>query len=360
MRVARLDGKNLPALVVTVMAFVVCLSSLANAAGYKAKMLVADQTGVAANTDPHLINPWGISLSPTGPFWVSDNGTGLSTLYNTTGVPQSLVVTIPPVAGGTVGVPTGTVFNGTTDFSVTKGTKSGPAPFLFVGEDGSISGWNPTVDPTNAILVVDNSASQSDYKGMELGNNGTANFLYVPNFFAATVEVFDGTFQKVNLSGSFTDTHLPAGFAPFNIRLINGQLFVAFAKQNAVKHDARTGPGLGIVDIFDLNGNFVKRLVSKGKLNAPWGMALAPATFGTFSNNLLVGNLGDGLINAYDITTGAFKGQLATPAGQPIVLKGLWGLNFGNGGTGGTANVLYFTSGPSGYQHGRFGSITAQ
>jgi len=354
MRVSRLDGKKASFAVVLLLAG---FSSLAYAASYRAAFLTADQAGIAPNTDPNLINAWGISFSPTGPFWITDNGTGLSTIYNSTGQIQPLVVTIPPAGGASKGSPTGTVFNGSTDFVISQGANSGPALFLFDSEDGSISGWNPAVNGTNAILTVDNSAS-ADYKGMEIANNGTGNFLYVANFFGAKVEVYDKNFNQVNLAGNFTDPNLPAGFAPYNIRNINGQLFVLYARQNASKHDARPGPGLGVIDIFDLNGNFVKRFAARGRLNAPWGIALAPASFGTFANSILVGNLGDGRITAFDATTGALKGQLMNAAGQPIQIQGLWGLMFGNGGQGGQTNALYFASGPNAYTHGRFGRIT--
>jgi uncharacterized protein (TIGR03118 family) len=357
MRVPRLRYKACVSVGI-LLAVVICTSSLANAASYKAAFLTADQSGVAPNTDPNLINPWGISFSSTGPFWVSDNNSGLSTIYDSNGKPQSLVVTIPPVGGATSGTPTGTVFNGTTGFVVTKNGHSGPAAFLFDSEDGSITGWSPTVDATNAVVAVDNSGVSAVYKAMELANNGTGDFLYVCNFFSAKIEVYNNNFVQVNLAGSFTDTHLPAGFAPHNIRNIGGQLWVAYAKQNATKTDAVLGPGLGLVDIFDLNGNFIKRFATRGKLNAPWGLALAPATYGTFANNILVGNLGDGKITAYDAVSGAVKGQLANAAGRLIVLPGLWALTFGNGGQGGSKDTLYFTSGPSAYAHGRFGRIT--
>lgn len=349
------------AVMIVALALVLSFSTLASAAGYKATNLVADQAGIAPHTDPNLINAWGISFSSTGPFWVTDNNTGLSTLYDTNGVPQSLIVTIPLPPGMTgTSTPTGTVFNGTTDFVVNNGTKSGVASFLFVTEEGTISGWAPTVDGTNAILAVDNSTLGINYKGMELANNGTGNFLYVANFFDAKVDVYDKNFNKVSLAGSFTDPTLPAGFAPFNVRKLGNNLFVSYAKQNPSKSDAVLGAGLGLVDIFDVNGNFVKRFVTRGKLNAPWGLAKAPANFGTFSNAVLVGNLGDGKISAYNPSTGAFLGQLSTPAGQAISVNGLWGLTFGNGGSGGMKNVLYFAAGPNGYTHGRFGNIKAQ
>jgi uncharacterized protein (TIGR03118 family) len=351
--------KTLGAVVVALIAMI-SAPTLAQAASYKPAYLTADQTGKAPNTDPNLINPWGISFSSTGDFWVSDNNSGFSTLYNTTGVPQSLIVTIPSASGVGTGTPTGTVFNGTTGFVVAQNGKSGVASFLFDSEDGVITGWNPTVNPTVAIIAVNNSSSGAVYKAMELANNGTGNFLYVCNFFSAKVEVYDQNFKPATLSGSFTDPHLPSGYAPHNIRNINGQLYVAYAKQNATKTDAVLGKGLGIVNVFDLNGNFIKRFAMKGTLNAPWGLALATANFGTFSNDILVGNLGDGTVNAFDPTTGAFLGQLSTSAGKPIKISGLWGLMFGNGGMGGLKDTLYFTSGPNAYAHGRFGSITAQ
>jgi uncharacterized protein (TIGR03118 family) len=332
----------------------------ASAASYKPAFLVADTSGIAPNTDPNLINPWGISFSTTGDFWVSDNNSGVSTLYNTTGIPSTLVVTIPSATGVGSGTPTGTVFNNTTGFVVTQNGKSAPAQFLFDSEDGVITGWSPTVNGTVAVPAVNNNSSGAVYKAMELANNGTATFLYVCNFFSAKIEVYDQNFKPATLSGSFTDPRLPTGWAPHNIRNINGQMYVVYAKQNATKTDAVTGPGLGIVNVFDLNGNFIKRFAMKGKLNAPWGLALATANFGTFSNDLLIGNLGDGTINAFDPSTGALLGTLSNAQNKPIKIPGLWGLMFGNGGMGGLKDTLYFTSGPSAYAHGRFGSVTAQ
>src|SRR6266568_9253549 len=231
MRVSRLGGRKVFGAIL-VMALMISLSGLASAASYKGKILTADTTGIAPNTDPNLVNPWGISFSATGPFWTSDNNTGLSTVYNTSGAIQPIVVTIPGVGGAVVGTPTGTVFNATTDFVVTQGTKSGPAFFLFDTADGSISGWNPSVNATVAVVAKDNSGAGAVYKGMEIANNGTGNFLYVANFFSAKIEVYDRNFNLTNLAGSFTDPQLPAGFAPHNIRLLNGQLWVVYAKQN--------------------------------------------------------------------------------------------------------------------------------
>lgn len=335
-------------------------STLAAAASYTSTFLTADQSGIAPNTDPNLINPWGISFSPIGPFWVSDNNSGKSTLYDGSGVPQSTIVTIPPASGTGLGTPTGTVYNSTTGFVVKKGTKSGVALFLFDSEDGVITGWSPTVDPSNAIIAVDASTNGTVYKGMEIAQNGASTFLYTCDFFNAQILVYDSNFKAVTPSGNFIDPNIPSGYAPHNIRNINGRLYVAYAKQNATKTDAVPGKGFGFVSVFDLNGNFLKRLVTMGPLNAPWGLALAPSTFGTFANTLLIGNLGDGKITAVDFKTGTLKGQLKDSTGKVIVLPGLWGLQFGNGQQGGKTSVLYFTSGPGAYAHGRFGSITFQ
>lgn len=341
--------------------FALCLAVIAaaavipaHAASYKAVVLTADQTGMGAFTDVNLQNAWGISYSPSGDFWVSDNNSGLSTLYIGSGAPQSLVVTIPPAAGGTKGSPTGTVYNSSADF-VLGGL---PSVFLFVTEDGTISGW--TGAGTNAQIGVDNSTSQANYKGMEIANNGTGNFLYVANFHAGTIDVFNKTFTKTSLAGSFHDSGIPSGYAPFNIRNIGGIMYVLYAKQNATKTDATFCAGCGYVDEFDLNGNFLKRLITKGSLNAPWGIVVAPSNFGTFSSDLIVGNLGDGKINAFNPTTGALLGPLKTSAGKAIAINGLWDLKYGNGGSGGKTTELFYTSGPSGYVHGHFGKITAQ
>jgi uncharacterized protein (TIGR03118 family) len=362
MQVFRLHGMKAIAPTGMLLALLVSASVQASAPAastYKLAYLTADQSGKAPNTDPNLINPWGISFSPTGPFWVSDNNSGKSTLYNSTGVPQSTIVTIPPASGTGLGTPSGTVYNSTGNFVITSGGKSGAASFLFDTEDGTISGWSFTVNPTSAVIGVNNSASGDIYKGLEIATNGTAYHLYAADFFNAAIKVFDGTFKEVSLSGTFTDPTLPSGYAPYNIRDIGGQLYVAYAKQNATKTDAAFCAGCGYIDIYDLNGNFIKRFASQGKLNAPWGLAQATKSFGSFSNLILAGNLGDGKINGFS-TSGVNKGQLSSAPNKPIVVQGLWGLMFGNGGTGGTLNVLYFTAGPSGYAHGRFGSITLQ
>ena len=329
---------------------------------YQVHNLVSDLVGIADNYDPNLKNPWGISSSATSPFWISDNHSGLATLYNGSGQPfpvgSPLVVTIPTPAGGTPpSAPTGQVFNAGSSFDV--GVNQ-PARFIFATEDGTISGWN---SGTSAILKVDNSASGAVYKGLAIGNNGSGDFLYATNFQAGTIDVFDSSFAPTTLAGSFSDPSIPSGFAPFNIQNLVGKLYVTYAKQDAAKHDDVPGPGNGFVDVFDLNGNLLKRLISDGPLNSPWGLALAPSSFGDFSNTLLVGNFGDGLINAFDPSTGAFLGQIQNAWRTPIAIKGLWGLKFGNGGNGGDSNTLYFTAGIPGpppgevEDHGLFGSI---
>jgi len=327
---------------------------------YQQTNLVSDLPGVAAVTDPHLVNAWGMSHSPTSPWWISDNGAGVSTLYNGSGTPAALVVTIPPPAGspaGTIATPTGNVFNSTSSFVVTKDGKSGRPNFIFATEDGTISGWSPGVDPTHAILAVENAASGAVYKGLALGSNGAGDFLFATNFHNGTIDVFDTHFTPASLAGSFTDPSLPAGFAPFGIANLGGQLYVTYAKQNAEKHDDVAGPANGFVDIFDTNGNLIRRLVTRGRLNSPWGLAFAPADFGQFSNDLLVGNFGDGRINVVDPSTGDFLGQLRDRDNTAITIDGLWGLAFGNGANAGPTNTLFFTAGIDDEAHGLFGSL---
>lgn len=299
------------------------------------------------------------SASPdNASLWVADNHTGVSTLYNTSGTPQSLVVTVPPAAGGTEGSPTGIVFNGTSDFQVSAGA---PARFIFATEDGTISGW---ASGPNAVLKVDNSASEAIYKGLAIGNNGTANFLYAADFHGAKVDVFDAAFAPATLAGHFSDPTIPAGYAPFNIQNIGGVLYVTYALQDADAHDDVPGLGHGFINKFDLNGNFIARFVSRGSLNSPWGLAVAPAGFGAFANAFLVGNFGNGRINAFNHATGALLGQLADHSGHAISIDGLWGLKVGNGGNGGDLNTLYFAAGIAGPDalddHGLFGSIAPQ
>jgi uncharacterized protein (TIGR03118 family) len=326
--------------------------------------LVSDIPGMAIATDPNLVNPWGLSSSATSPIWVSDNGAGVSTLYRGDGTSVPLVVTIPAPGSPTGGTPTGTVFNSTaSDFTVTNGSQTAKALFLFATEDGTILGWNPGVGGTSATIAVDNSAaidSAGDigavYKGLALGAAGGANFLYAANFRFGTVDVFDKSFHPAILAGSFTDPGLPSGFAPFGIQNLGGMIYVTYAKQDPFKHDDVSAPGNGFVDIFGTDGTFVRRFASRGTLDSPWGLALAPSTFGNFHGDVLVGNFGDGLINAFT-PAGAFRGQLKSETSAPIQIDGLWGLRFGNGGAGGDPSTLFFSAGLDGEAHGLFGTI---
>jgi uncharacterized protein (TIGR03118 family) len=334
--------------------------------------LVSDLAGVAQFRDPHLVNPWGIATSSTSDFWISDNNAGVSTLYDTSGTPQSLVVRIP-IPGhpnSARGTPTGTVFNTTLTtmtpgFDVKEGNSSGPAVFLFATEDGTIAGWDPMIDPNEAIIAVNNSQNPSAadgavYKGLAIGtdSHGTT-LLYAANFRSGQIDVFNTSFHLVaHTGGAFDDPNLPVGFAPFDVQVLNGKLYVTYAKQDAAKHDDVSGAGHGFVDVFNLDGTGEQRLISHGNLNSPWGLAIAPSSFGSLAGALLVGNFGNGHINAYNASTGAFITQLMDPDGEPIVIDGLWALRVGNGASGGDANKIYFTAGLDDEQHGLFGSLT--
>lgn len=310
--------------------------------------------------DPNLVNPWGIVFNPTGPVWISDNGTGRSTLYNGAGKPQALVVQIP--SGNNVydppGTPTGIVFNGSnTEFVISAGGLSGPARFIYATEDGIIAAWAPAVDGTHALFVLQTPGAV--YKGVALAGNGNGSFLYAADLFGGKIDMFDDKFNAVDTTGRFVDPSLPKDFAPFNITAIQGDLYVTFAFHKPGDHDETAGPGLGVVDVFDANGNLLRRVATRGKLNAPWGVAMAPATFGTFANRLLVGNFGDGTINAFDAHNGTFKGQLRDLSGKALKIDGLWGLAFGNGVLGQLTSNLYFTAGPVDESRGLYGAITA-
>jgi len=338
---------------------------------YQQTNLVSNLPNVAKFQDSNLVNPWGLSHGPTTPWWVSDNGAGVATLYNGGGqafpLASPLVVTIPPPAGspaGTTAAPTGNVFNGTNGFVVSENGISGPSLFIFATEDGTISGWNRNVDVTHAILKVDRSTvgAGAVYKGLAIASNASGTFIYATNFRFGTVEMFDSTFHLVR---SFTDSKLANTcprpnqcYAPFGIQNLGGNLYVTYALQDAAHHDDVSGPAHGFVDVFDTNGNLIRQLVLHGRLNSPWGLALAPADFGLFSNALLVGNFGNGRINAFDLNTGEFLGQLRDQANNPITIDDLWGLAFGNDASAGKHNELFFTAGSNDEADGLFGKIT--
>jgi uncharacterized protein (TIGR03118 family) len=328
---------------------------------YIVRNLTSDIPDLADYTDPNLKGAWGISESGGSPFWISDAGSGLSTLYTSTGSPVSLVVTIPPSkAGGTTGIPTGTVYNSdTTGFAVTAGN---PASFIFDTLDGTISGWNKTVNAAAALVMVDNSGSGAVYTGLAIGTNGSNTYLYAANLNSGKIDVFDSTYSPVTLPGAFQDTTLPAGYAPFNIQNLAGNLYVAYGLQNTGKNFVVPAAGNGYVDVYSTAGTLVTRLISGGQLNAPWGLAIASSGFGAYAGDLLVGNFGDGTINAFNPTTGAYIATLNDVYGAPIVIPNLWALQVGNGGSGGDANAVYFTAGipgPDNMTHGLLGRLQA-
>jgi uncharacterized protein (TIGR03118 family) len=321
--------------------------------------LVSDIPGLAPTTDHFLVNPWGIARAPAGPWWVSDNETGVSTLYNGLGVPienppgSQFVVNIPnaPNSSGNAS-PTGTVFNGSSDFH--------GDIFIFVAEDGIISGWNPAVNLFNAHIEVDHSAT-AIYKGVTIASFNGANYLYAADFHTGTLEIFDKNFQPFSFgANAFVDPQIPDGFGPFNVQAIGNAVVVTYAKQDEDAEDEVAGKGLGFVDVFTPNGTLIMRLESGDWMNAPWGVALAPANFGELSNRLLIGNFGSGLIAAFDAADGSFVSFLKQSPGAPMKINGLWGLGFGNNAAAGPSNTLFFAAGHANEHHGVFGAITSK
>jgi uncharacterized protein (TIGR03118 family) len=320
--------------------------------------LVSDIPGVARITDPNLVNPWGLAAGPRTPVWVADNARDVSTLYSGSvdgSIPriQPLVVRIPG------GAPTGIVFNPTTGFVVRSGAASAPAAFIFDSEAGQITAWSPRVPPmTTAQTAV--TVPTAVFKGLAITVTGaTGPRIYAADFHNARVLVFDNAFAPVRTTGGFVDPNLPAGFAPFNIQELRGRLYVTYARQDARATNQVRGAGLGFVDVFNTNGRLLRRVVSQGALNAPWGLAIAPRGFGRFRGNLLVGNFGDGRINAYRLPGGQFRGTLRNTDGSPIAIDGLWALRFGNG-VFGTPDRLNFTAGLADETHGLLGEIATR
>jgi uncharacterized protein (TIGR03118 family) len=325
---------------------------------YLVHNLTADQPGIADFTDPNLINPWGVYTSATSPFWVNDTGTGLATVYTSNGTPNATTKPAIPGASSANGSPTGGVANATGGFLV-----QGKVPnFLFVTADGTISGWASAVDATKAFIQVNNSTAGAVYYGMAISATTTnANpQIFAANFHSGAIEVYDTNFKPVTLAaGAFVDSSVPAGYGPFNIWNLGGKLYVTWAQQNAAKTAWVDGAGLGAVSIFDLSGNLLQHVATGGPLNAPWGVAIAPATFGAFAGDLLIGNFGDGAINAFDPASGKSLGALADQNGNNISIPGLWALIVGNGGNGGDPNAIYFSAGGANQKHGLLGSIQA-
>ena len=339
----------------------------AHVSAYRQINLVSDQAGKANLKDPDLVNAWGLAASPGtnaspgSPLWVADNGSDKATLYAAGSSPTS-VSKVPLTVDVTGAAPTGQVFNADPNaFTVSDSQgNSGSSLFLFDTENGTIDGWSPNVggpSPSTVTEVARDNGANAVYKGLAVATVKGKSFLYATNFRSGRVEAYDSTFTPVEMPGGlFVDPGLPAGYGPFGIAEIMGKLYVTFAKQDATLHDDTAGPGHGFVDVFTNNGAFVRRLVTRGALNSPWGLALAPRSFGRFGGDLLVGNFGNGIINVYNATNGVWLGRLSQRNGLPIQIDGLWGLMFGNGNAAGT-NELIFSAGPSKESHGLLGKI---
>jgi uncharacterized protein (TIGR03118 family) len=333
-------------------AALLCLAVPAVRAGtYVQTNLASDIPGLAANTDANLKNSWGMSFGPTTPFWVSNQVSGNSTLYNGLGVPQSLIVTTPP-SGIVPSGPTGQVFNSTASgFMEADGAK---ATFMFATLAGTIDAWNPGNGTTAVPMITDPG---STYTG--LGLDPVSGRLFAANFAGAGIDVYDSSFNSVTTAGGFVDLNALAGYSPYNVEVVNGQVYVMYDQVNPVTHRPLAGLGLGYVDVFDTNGNFVKRFATGGALDAPWGITMAPAGFGSFGGDLLIGNFGNGQINAFNPTSGALLGTLTDASGKPIVNPGLWEIAFRTGGPNVNTNALYLTAGINNEADGLFAVIAA-
>jgi uncharacterized protein (TIGR03118 family) len=349
---SQVDQARIPSIVLAIVAAIASAAPGTAAAQLSVRNLVTDDPTVNTGqiTDPGLVNAWGLSYAPTSPFWVSSNGTGEAQLYAVNPATQAttkqgLTVSIP--GDGTV---TGQVFNSNA------GAAFGGDLFMFVSEDGTISGWRSALGTTAETLVAGSPANV--YKGVAFGTIGGSSYLYGANFRTGAIDVEMGSAAAPSLSGTFTDPNLPSGYAPFNVQNLGGTLYVTYAQQDAAKHDEVAGTGLGLVDSYDLQGHLLARVATAGTLNAPWGLAIAPGSFGAMAGALLVGNFGDGHISAYDPATHAFLGQVQDSAGGPLDIDGLWAISPGNGASGGSNSLLYFTAGPDDESHGIFGVLT--
>lgn len=326
-------------------------------AAYVAKTLASNDPTLGGTQDANLAHGWGIAFLPGAEVWVANHASNTSTLYDGDGRIDPLVVRIPNNAAGLSAGPTGVVANTSTAFMVSKAGKTGVATFLFNGTGGTISGWAQGVDATNAVTVFDGSASGDVFTGLAIYTQGGANMLFAANAGKGEVDVFDESFNPITPAGGFTDPNLPAGYKPFGIQMVRDKIIVTYAHFTPGNPIEDHGSGLGIVDIFDITGRLVKRLVDVGgALNAPWGVALAPASFGKFSNDLLIGNFGDGKINVYDPNSGAFLGTISDVSNNPIVIPGLWGIAFGNDVFNQPSTTLFYAAGPTRTQ-GVYGRI---
>jgi uncharacterized protein (TIGR03118 family) len=342
--------------------------------GFVETSLVSDIPGFAPNTDRNLTNPWGFAETSAGQFRVAANGSGRAILLDAQGEKSGADIIIPPPAGspsGTTSTPNGVISNPTSGFVITVKGKSAPATLLFSTEDGTIAGWNPALSQTRAVIAADQSGNGAVYKLLAMGTNAQGTFIFASNFHNGTIDIFDSNFHLVHFGpNAFVDPTtgpdaIPSDFAPFGVKNFNGTLFVTYAKQDADKHDDVAGVGNGFIDEFDTSGNFIRRFATRGLLNSPIGAAIAPANFGQFSNDVLIGNFGDSHVNAFT-PSGQFLGQLTDTQGNPLVLnggfketdtKGLWGIGFGNGAGGAGTSTLFFAAGINEENDGLFGKV---
>ena len=325
---------------------------------FRVERLVADQPRHAMTTDSDLVNAWGLAASPVSPVWVSNNGTSTSTLYQGATAPGTPITKVPltvSIPGG--GAPTGVVFNPTSGFALHSGGKTGPALFIFAGENGDVSAWNKTGDPTKAVLVA--HTANAVYKGLTMVQMGGSHFLLAANFHRDRIDVFNQAFHRVSRPHAFRSRGIPRGYAPFDVALLGHRVYVTYAKQDSARHDDVAGRGHGFVNVFTQRGRFVRHLLRRGVLNSPWGLAIAPPGFGRFAGKLLVGNFGDGRIHVVSRRSGRVLATLRNQAGQVIRIDGLWALLPGNGTAGARSDVL-FSAGPGGESHGLFGLLSSQ